>query len=203
MTQCPTIGGGWRSIRTWRLSDERRGHLMISPQKRRHLFPGWWAVSAVSPPSSGSCWGADATQTGLASGRTHSAGDNRMHRARLGSRNARRAIRQPLHPSPPASCSCFVNWRFSTNLHHRSIVIAVFVIESRAREMPLRVKSRPLAQADPGLRTPPSPLGRHVQVRFGSELPDITVDDTFREVVKKLSVWVDSSAAPSALMSVR
>ncbi len=51
--------------------------------------------------------------------------------------------------------------------------------------MPLRVKSRPLSQADPGLRTP-SPFGRHA--RLGAELPDITVDDTFREVVKKLSM---------------
>jgi hypothetical protein len=50
--------------------------------------------------------------------------------------------------------------------------------------MPLRVKSRPLSGADP-LRTP-SPLGR--QVRFGPELPDISVDDTFRDLVKKLSM---------------
>ena len=52
--------------------------------------------------------------------------------------------------------------------------------------MPLRVKSRTVGQ-EAGLRTP-SPFGRHVHVRFGSELPDISIDDTFREVVKKLSV---------------
>lgn len=56
--------------------------------------------------------------------------------------------------------------------------------------MPLRVKSRSVAQ-EPGLRTP-SPFGRQVQVRFGSEPPNISIDDTFREVVKKLSVWVDT-----------
>lgn len=38
-----------------------------------------------------------------------------------------------------------------------------------------------------GLRTP-SPLSR--QVRFGPDLPDITFDDSFREVVKKLSIYV-------------
>jgi len=57
--------------------------------------------------------------------------------------------------------------------------------------MPVRVKSRPLGGPEAGLRTP-SPVGR--QVHFGPELPDITFDDSFREVVKKLSMWVDTCA---------
>ncbi|KAK1749846.1 calcium channel YVC1 [Echria macrotheca] len=70
-----------------------------------------------------------------------------------------------------------------------------------ACEMPLRVKSRPLSQADPGLRTP-SPQGR--QVRFGPELPDITVDDTFREVVKKLSTYIaETVQLPSTFEQLR
>ncbi|KXX74589.1 Calcium channel YVC1 [Madurella mycetomatis] len=52
--------------------------------------------------------------------------------------------------------------------------------------MPIRVKSRP-SQADVPLRTP-SPMGRHI--RFGAELPDISEEDGFRVVVKKLSVYI-------------
>lgn len=52
--------------------------------------------------------------------------------------------------------------------------------------MPIRVKSRP-QQAEAALRTP-SPTGRHA--RFGAELPDISDSDSFRVVVKKLSVCV-------------
>lgn len=52
--------------------------------------------------------------------------------------------------------------------------------------MPIRVKSRP-AEAEAALRTP-SPMGR--QARFGVELPDIREDDSFRVLVKKLSVYV-------------
>lgn len=50
--------------------------------------------------------------------------------------------------------------------------------------MPIRVKPRQLA-ADVPLRTP-SPMGRHT--RFGAELPDISEQDSFRVVVKKLSL---------------
>jgi len=49
--------------------------------------------------------------------------------------------------------------------------------------MPLRVKSRPLSQHDNGPRTP-SPFG----ARYSGELPDIEHDDSFREVIKKLSM---------------
>lgn len=68
--------------------------------------------------------------------------------------------------------------------------------------MPLRVKSRPLPQADAGMRTP-SPFGRR-QVRIGIELPDIDVDDTFRDVVKKLSIYVaESIQLPSTFEQLR
>lgn len=49
--------------------------------------------------------------------------------------------------------------------------------------MPIRVKSRPLSQTAHGPRTP-SPFG----ARDFGELPDIDHDDSFREVIKKLSV---------------
>jgi hypothetical protein len=53
--------------------------------------------------------------------------------------------------------------------------------------MPIRVKSRP-PPAEAALRTP-SPMGR--QARFVSaELPDISEDDCFRVLVKKLSVYI-------------
>lgn len=48
---------------------------------------------------------------------------------------------------------------------------------------PLRVKSRPLSQIEPALRTP-SPFRQ----RFDEEHPEIEDDDTFRDVVKKLSM---------------
>jgi hypothetical protein len=59
------------------------------------------------------------------------------------------------------------------------------VPHSRA-DMPIRVKSRP-APAEAALRTP-SPMGR--QARFGAELPDIRDDDSFRVLVKKLSIYI-------------
>ena len=49
---------------------------------------------------------------------------------------------------------------------------------------PLRVKSRPLSQADAVARTP-SPFRRN---HGDDELPDIDDDDSFREVIKKLSM---------------
>lgn len=52
--------------------------------------------------------------------------------------------------------------------------------------MPLRVKSRPLSQEEPGPRTP-SPFSP----RYLGALPDIEHDDSFREVIKKLSVYVE------------
>lgn len=54
---------------------------------------------------------------------------------------------------------------------------------------PVRVKSRPLPQADAGLRTP-SPFGSSRLVRFGPDLPDIAAEDSFRDVVKKISTYV-------------
>lgn len=54
--------------------------------------------------------------------------------------------------------------------------------------MPIRVKSRP-QQAEAGLRTP-SPVGRHPRFSAGTELPDISDADSFRHVVKKLSMCV-------------
>ncbi|KAK0715564.1 hypothetical protein B0H67DRAFT_645298 [Lasiosphaeris hirsuta] len=67
--------------------------------------------------------------------------------------------------------------------------------------MPLRVKSRPLSGADGGWRTP-SPFGR--QVRFGPELPDIETDDAFREVVKKLSIYIaETVQLPSTFEQLR
>ncbi|GAB1319538.1 Calcium channel YVC1 [Madurella fahalii] len=66
--------------------------------------------------------------------------------------------------------------------------------------MPIRVKSRP-AQADVPLRTP-SPTGRHI--RFGAELPDISEEDSFRVVVKKLSVYIaDIIVLPSTFEQLR
>jgi hypothetical protein len=54
--------------------------------------------------------------------------------------------------------------------------------------MPIRVKSRPLP-AEAEIRTP-SPSGLRT-ARFGIvELPDIRDDDSFRELVKKLSVYI-------------
>ncbi|KAK3318977.1 hypothetical protein B0H66DRAFT_517428 [Apodospora peruviana] len=52
--------------------------------------------------------------------------------------------------------------------------------------MPLRVKSRPVPSELP-LPTP-SP-GKHFS-RVGAELPDISVEDSFREIVKKLSIYI-------------
>ncbi len=49
--------------------------------------------------------------------------------------------------------------------------------------MPLRVKSRPQSQVEPPLRTP-SPYGH----RDDEELPEIADDDSFKELVKKLSM---------------
>lgn len=52
--------------------------------------------------------------------------------------------------------------------------------------MPIRVKSRKLPGADEPPRSP-SPMG----YRFdGYGLPDIRDDDSFREMIKKLSVYV-------------
>lgn len=53
----------------------------------------------------------------------------------------------------------------------------------------MRVKSRPVSGIESGLRTP-SPYG----ARYDAGLPDIEQDDSFREVVKKLSMWVTSRA---------
>lgn len=54
--------------------------------------------------------------------------------------------------------------------------------------MPIRVKSRPAAGDAAGLRTP-SPMGR--QARYSVvELPEISEDDCFRVLVKKLSVYI-------------
>lgn len=59
---------------------------------------------------------------------------------------------------------------------------------------PVRVKSRPLPQADAGLRTP-SPFGSSRLVRFGPDLPDIAAGDSFRDVVKKISTYVRCSVS--------
>lgn len=65
--------------------------------------------------------------------------------------------------------------------------------------MPLRVKSRP-AQVEVPLRTP-SPGRFPLQ---GVQLPDITEDDSFREVVKKLSVYIaDTILLPSTFEQLR
>ncbi|KAK4144571.1 uncharacterized protein C8A04DRAFT_11407 [Dichotomopilus funicola] len=54
--------------------------------------------------------------------------------------------------------------------------------------MPIRVKSRPAQGEEAGLRTP-SPMGR--QARYNIvELPEISEDDSFRVLVKKLSVYI-------------
>lgn len=56
--------------------------------------------------------------------------------------------------------------------------------------MPIRVKSRS-PQTEGATRTP-SPTGTGRQARFGGELqlPDISDNDTFRELVKKLSIYI-------------
>ncbi|KAJ4289456.1 hypothetical protein N0V88_006937 [Collariella sp. IMI 366227] len=56
--------------------------------------------------------------------------------------------------------------------------------------MPIRVKSRS-PQMEGATRTP-SPTGIGRQARFGGELqlPDISDNDTFRELVKKLSIYI-------------
>ncbi|OIW31900.1 hypothetical protein CONLIGDRAFT_629588 [Coniochaeta ligniaria NRRL 30616] len=65
--------------------------------------------------------------------------------------------------------------------------------------MPLRVKSRPLSQHDNGPRTP-SPFGRGT---FG-DLPDIEHDDSFREVIKKLSIFISEAVdLPSSFEQLR
>ncbi|CAK7245515.1 MAG: hypothetical protein STHCBS139747_007099 [Sporothrix thermara] len=64
--------------------------------------------------------------------------------------------------------------------------------------MPVRVKSRPLQLSEAGLRSPsPSVGGRaglgmlpHLLV---DDLPDIGPDDSFRDVIKKLSLYVTSA----------
>jgi len=56
--------------------------------------------------------------------------------------------------------------------------------------MPIRVKSRPAqAEADPSYLRSPSPMGFGRYSR-GVELPDISQDDCFRLLVKKLSVYI-------------
>ncbi|KAK3687705.1 hypothetical protein B0T22DRAFT_136727 [Podospora appendiculata] len=67
--------------------------------------------------------------------------------------------------------------------------------------MPMRVKTRSQGQSDGGMRTP-SPFGKHA--RFAPELPDISVDDTFRVIVKKLSVYIaDTVQLPSTFEQLR
>ncbi|ORY58146.1 uncharacterized protein BCR38DRAFT_448220 [Pseudomassariella vexata] len=63
--------------------------------------------------------------------------------------------------------------------------------------MPIRVKSRrPVSQGDRGV----SPHWVH----YDSELPDISHDDTFREVVKKLSIYIaDVVYLPSTFEQLR
>ncbi|KAK3358269.1 hypothetical protein B0T24DRAFT_520879 [Lasiosphaeria ovina] len=66
--------------------------------------------------------------------------------------------------------------------------------------MPLRVKSRAQAQQPEDLRTP-SPFAK---VRFGVELPNVSSDDTFRIVVKKLSIFIaESVRLPSTFEQLR
>ncbi len=58
--------------------------------------------------------------------------------------------------------------------------------------MPIRVKSRPPpdeAAAAAALRSP-SPSGGGRYARAGVELPDIRDDDSFRLLVKKLSIYI-------------
>ena len=50
--------------------------------------------------------------------------------------------------------------------------------------MPMRVKYRELARAEPGSPTQSAPGMRDM----GDHLPEIDHDDSFREVIKKLSV---------------
>ncbi|KAK0636976.1 hypothetical protein B0T17DRAFT_613630 [Bombardia bombarda] len=66
--------------------------------------------------------------------------------------------------------------------------------------MPLRVKSRPLP-IDAGMRTP-SPHAK--QTRFGPELPDISAADSFRDLIKKLSIYIaDTVQLPSTFEQLR
>lgn len=51
--------------------------------------------------------------------------------------------------------------------------------------MPLRVKSRPVPGANDPPRSP-SPAGLHVT--FFEGLPDVADDDSFRDLIKKLSM---------------
>ncbi|KAK4226700.1 hypothetical protein QBC38DRAFT_479734 [Podospora fimiseda] len=65
--------------------------------------------------------------------------------------------------------------------------------------MPIRVKSRP--QKDSAELRTPSPFARY---SFGPELPDISDEDTFREVVKKLSIYIaDTVRLPSTFEQLR
>ncbi|KAK4200985.1 hypothetical protein QBC40DRAFT_278947 [Triangularia verruculosa] len=66
--------------------------------------------------------------------------------------------------------------------------------------MPIRVKSRPGAQRTESLRTPsPRP-----KFGFVAELPEISEEDTFREVVKKLSIYIaDTVQLPSTFEQLR
>ncbi|CAK7206699.1 hypothetical protein SEUCBS139899_009503 [Sporothrix eucalyptigena] len=61
--------------------------------------------------------------------------------------------------------------------------------------MPLRVKSRPAQLVEAGIRSPsPSVGGGPLHSGFlGDDLPDIGPDDSFRDVIKKLSVYVTSA----------
>ncbi|KAK4237348.1 hypothetical protein C8A03DRAFT_34721 [Achaetomium macrosporum] len=64
--------------------------------------------------------------------------------------------------------------------------------------MPIRVKSRP-QQAEAAL--PPSPTARQA---FGAELPDIRLDDSFRVLVKKLSIYIANTIVlPSTFEQLR
>ncbi|KAL1872031.1 hypothetical protein VTK73DRAFT_1699 [Phialemonium thermophilum] len=66
--------------------------------------------------------------------------------------------------------------------------------------MPLRVKSRPGSQVEAGQRTP-SPFGYRSVVDY---LPEIEQDDSFRDVVKKLSIYIrESITLPSTFEQLR
>lgn len=56
--------------------------------------------------------------------------------------------------------------------------------------MPIRVKSRPVPGANDPPRTPSPAAGQHVT--FFEGLPEIDDDDSFRELVKKLSMCVST-----------
>ncbi|KAB5572168.1 hypothetical protein GE09DRAFT_659989 [Coniochaeta sp. 2T2.1] len=65
--------------------------------------------------------------------------------------------------------------------------------------MPIRVKIRPLSHHENGTRTP-SPFGG----RYYGEFPDIAHDDSFREVIKKLSVFISEVVdLPSSFEQLR